>query len=392
MRAKITINFFKTIIWIVLLTASFAMQSPGQDSTSLLAGNWEGTKGSSRYNLVLNADQSGRLNGMAIQWSYAGGTLVLTAAKGTFHYKASIHYDSLTLSGSDLQQPLEFQREGAANSSGLFSEPGGADTFPMAGNPPLTREMVTKAANFFDWLLDAKLTVEQRQQFQDSLVRSWKNQDQDGIQSTVNVIKFGDDLKMKTPEERELYRVQLRTKYLELMRQSPNDVLSQWVLTIYDSAHKPIARGNPPLTQQDADAYAEVVSFMVTEVMGKKGFNPDRKFKDDLAQYLVGSYGNMTPDEQQSFSQIPVLWAALRMKWSKASAAERQDARKQWAPAIKTMLASQAQGQGQREQSGSSGSKTSLDEQFAKYNEHQWVNSMVNSTFATTMSINLNKW
>jgi hypothetical protein len=392
MRIDNANRFLKTFIWIVLLTAFFTAQSAGQDSTSQLVGKWQGTKGSSRYNLVLNADQSGNLNGMAIQWSYAGGTLILTAAKGTFHYKASFNNDSLTLSGSDLQQPLEFQRVDASSPSGLLSEPGGADTFPIAGNPPLTRGMVNKAANFFDWLLDAKLTVEQRQQFQDSVVRSWKNQNQDEIQSTVNVIKFSDDLEKKSPEERELYRVQLRTKFLELMRQSPNDVLSQWVLTIYDSAHKPIARGNPPLTRQDADAYAEVVSFMITEVMGKKGFNPDRKFKDDLTQYLVGSYGNMTPEEQRSFSQIPVLWAALRMKWSKASAAERQHAREQWTPAINSMLASQAQGNGPGQQSSSSRSNTSRDEWFAKNSEHMWVNSMANSSFATTMSLNLNKW
>ena len=93
MRAKMTKKFFKTIIWVALLTASFAMQSAGQNSSPLLVGKWQGTKGSSQYNLVLNADQSGSLNGMAIQWSYAGSTLVLTAAKGTFHYKASVHYD-----------------------------------------------------------------------------------------------------------------------------------------------------------------------------------------------------------------------------------------------------------------------------------------------------------
>src|SRR5579859_3175481 len=197
MRIENANRFLKPINWIVLLTAFFTMQSFGQDSNSPLVGKWQGTKGSISYNLVLNPDQSGNLNEMTIQWSYLDGMLVLTAAKGTFHYKATFNQDSLTLSGSDLQQPLEFQRVGASNPSGLFSESGGADTFPIAGNPPLTRGMVNKATNFFDWLLDAKLTEEQRQQFQDSVVRSWKSQNQDEIQSTVNVIKFSDDLEKK---------------------------------------------------------------------------------------------------------------------------------------------------------------------------------------------------
>src|SRR5579859_4879820 len=126
MRVTSAKIFLRTTIWIGLLTASFAIQSAGQDSNSLLVGKWQGTKGSSSYSLVLNADQSGNLNEMAIQWSYAGGTLILTAAKGTFHYKALFNHNSLTLSGSDLQQPLEFQRVAAGNPSGLFSESGGA--------------------------------------------------------------------------------------------------------------------------------------------------------------------------------------------------------------------------------------------------------------------------
>jgi hypothetical protein len=36
------------------------------------------------------------------------------------------------------------------------------DTLPIPGNPPLTEDIVGKASHFFEWLLDAHLTLEQR--------------------------------------------------------------------------------------------------------------------------------------------------------------------------------------------------------------------------------------
>src|ERR1700758_1514274 len=106
--------------------------------------------------------------------------------------------------------------------------------------------MVNRGIHLFEWLLDAQMTLEQRAQFPDSLVDSWKANRRDDIDATVNVLNFQDQLNRKTPEERRLLREVLREKYLDLMRQTPNDVLSRWVLNIYDSAHRPIAESNPP--------------------------------------------------------------------------------------------------------------------------------------------------
>lgn len=195
----------------------------------------------------------------------------------------------------------------------------GNDQLPVPGNPPLTHELMDKATRFYELLLDAQMTDEQRADFRTSLVRSWKSHRQAEIDNTMNVLRFEDQLNQKPPAERKVIVEALREKYLAMLRQTPNEAISRWALNIYDSAHRPIATGNPPLTQQEADAYAEFVLFFVTEATGERAFKANRHFKDAVAQTLAAQYSSYSPQQQQQFSQVPLLWQVLRMKWAQLS-------------------------------------------------------------------------
>jgi len=199
--------------------------------------------------------------------------------------------------------------------------------------------MVEKGVRLFGWLLDARLTEEQHQRFQDSLVRSWKTANAAEISGTLGVLHFHDELGRKTELERNAMREALLGQYLELVRESPTDVLSAWVLEIYYSAHTPIAQGNPPLTRQIADAYAEVNCFMISEVLGGEAFKPDKAFKDQLSNALTAEYGKFTPERQKEYSQLPLAWASIRMTWSGLGESERATYRQQWTPGVQAMLA-----------------------------------------------------
>jgi len=206
--------------------------------------------------------------------------------------------------------------------------------------------MVEKGVRLFGWLLDARLTEEQHQRFQDSLVRSWKTANAAEISGTLGVLHFHDELGRKTELERNAMREALLGQYLELMRESPTDVLSAWVLEIYYSAHTPIAQGNPPLTRQIADAYAEVNCFMISEVLGGEAFKPDKAFKDQLSNALTAEYGKFTPERQKEYSQLPLAWASIRMTWSGLGESERATYRQQWTPGVQAMLAPQESADG----------------------------------------------
>jgi hypothetical protein len=261
----------------------------------------------------------------------------------------------------------------------------------VSGNPPLTSQMVNRGIRLFEWLLDAQLTIEQRAQFRDSLVDSWKANRRDDIDATVNVLNFQDQLSHKTPEEQRLLREVLREKYLDLMRQTPNAVLSRWVLNIYDSAHRPIADGNPPLTLQVADAYAEFVAFMVTECLRKDAFVPNRHFKDQLAQSLAAKYSSYSGEQQKQFSQIPLLWEALRFRWARLSEPEREAFRQQWKSAALSLLAGPSEA-ATDETATSTSAPGSLQNYVDTASERLFVQNMCNSSFATTMSLHLSMW
>ncbi|RPJ54219.1 MAG: hypothetical protein EHM23_29415 [Acidobacteria bacterium] len=326
-----------------LLLGPCASLRAAAELASSLVGDWQGATGQAGYTLLLNADGRGSLNGAPIQWRYSGGSLHLKAAKGSFDYRAAFTATTLTLTGNDLQQPLIFKRVEPAAAVAAASRP---DKFPIPGNPPLTAEMVEKGVRLFEWLLDARLTEEQYKQFQDSLVRSWKTANSAEMSGTLGVLQFHAELGRKTELERNAMREALLDSYLALMRETPTDVLSAWVLEIYYSSHTPIAQGNPPLTRQVADAYAEVNCFMISEVLGGEAFRADKAFKDQLATALVAEYSNFSPEQQKGYSRLPLAWASIRMTWSGLGESERATYRQQWSPGVQAMLAPQGSGEG----------------------------------------------
>jgi hypothetical protein len=60
---------------------------------------------------------------------------------------------------------------------------------PVAGNPPLTRDIVDKETQYFEWLLDVQLTIEQRAEFRDTLAGIWKTHRQGAIDAMLNFVK-----------------------------------------------------------------------------------------------------------------------------------------------------------------------------------------------------------
>ncbi len=381
-RSTLMEYLFSTLALLILVS----LAASGQTNDPLM-GTWSARRGTSDFVLVLNQGGSGFLNSLSLRWNVEGSTLSLATPKGNYRYRFSLSGDSLTLSGSNLKQPLSFTRAKAG------AEPlDSAAELPVAGNPPLTEDMVNRGTQFFEWLLDAQLTQEQRAEFRGSLVRSWKNHQQEDIASTLNVLKFQDGLNSKRPEERAVIREQLREKFLALMRQTPTAVLSRWVLNIYDSAHRPIASGNPPLTPQVADAYAEFVSFMLTECLGRSVFTADRHFKDEVARSLAEQYSGYSPQQQKQFSQVPLLWEVLRLKWAQTPEDERAEYRKQWTPIVRALLASATSGGKSNQPADQASGSASLQNYTSNYSEHLFVQSMANSSFTTTMNLHLNMW
>ncbi len=331
----------------------------------------------------------------------------IKTAKGIYHLWLLPREDDL-----DARRPPQFNPSQSAPAAKLISAlespatpqsatpaevqeygPGGARSdaeLPIPGRPPLTKELVDKSSDFFEWLLDAHLTQQQRAIYQDSLAMSWKQHRQEDIDGTIALIQYKEELMRKTPAEQRLGRDALCERMLAKAQETPNAGMIPWILNVYYAAHRPIANGKPPLTAEVADAYAEFVSFMMHESLGRLIFRADRRFKNMIAQSLAAQYPMYSPQQQMQFAEMPALWEALRMRWPQLTEMERAKYRNMWRPSVMALLSPQNPGYGGNSQGNASDS--SLQDFMAKNSEHQFVNSMANSSFATTMSLHLNMW
>jgi hypothetical protein len=120
----------------------------------------------------------------------------------------------------------------------------------------------------------------------------------------------------------------------------PDDPTAKWMLAIYEAGHQPIADGTPPLTRQVTDAFAELMCFMIGEVLGQEVPVPD-EFREAAAGLLAARYVELTPEGQQEVSQLPIAWAAIRVAWGQMPEEDKEQYRAQWRETLQSSLPQQ---------------------------------------------------
>jgi tetratricopeptide (TPR) repeat protein len=211
-------------------------------------------------------------------------------------------------------------------------------TVLVAGNPPLTPDVIHRFGGFFEWVLEAPMTAAQQKELRDSLVESWQQGDRDTMDSVQEILKLERQSRRDTPAARDLLRAQIQPAMLESIRANADkDQFTKWLQGIYEAAHTPLAPGDPPLTRQVVDAYAEVMCFEISQVMGRE-LQATPEVKDQLAKSLVAGYPNFDAAARQQLAKMPLLWAAMRVAWTALPAAEQEGYRRQWAASLAPLL------------------------------------------------------
>jgi len=88
------------------------LSDAGAGQSSPLVGTWSGEFAGEPFQLILNADGTGQMDG-PIQWQVQGNKLVITEDDGSTEYKFVLKGSKLTVSGGDLEAPLTLTRGGA---------------------------------------------------------------------------------------------------------------------------------------------------------------------------------------------------------------------------------------------------------------------------------------
>ena len=154
--------------------------------------------------------------------------------------------------------------------SGLFvlfslavkaQDPFAPDSVVAEGNPPLTESMVTRFTNFQSWLFEIPFTPQQREKIRNILVKDWS--DPKEIKNDLQWLSMAATIGTANLETREFIRIDLQEMVLKDLRADKNNPDSQWWVANYDQARRPIAPGNPPLTESMVSHYITFTAWLL---------------------------------------------------------------------------------------------------------------------------------
>ena len=139
--------------------------------------------------------------------------------------------------------------------------PFASDAVLAQGNPPLTESMVTDFANFQAWLFEIPFTQQQRERIRAMLLQDWKKPEE--IKGDMSWLTMEANFAKGAFDVREFIRLDLEAKVLKDLRADKNNPDSQWLVAAYDDAHRPIAAGNPPLTESMVSHYSFFIAWLL---------------------------------------------------------------------------------------------------------------------------------
>ena len=198
------------------------------------------------------------------------------------------------------------------------------------GDPPLTQQMVTDYSHFIQWALRTPLTQNQGKRIQAFLVDNWKAANTDEISRTLNILALRDRIKNMGLQDSMWAAYQTGTDALYNWKSSPNLEMARWGIAMFDASHKPLVKGNPPLTRQMEDAYEEMGYFMMKVVDGKAPTAIDALERSEFADSIANTYPKLTDEQRANFAQLPKIWVQLRESWPTIDPSVRASLKAAW--------------------------------------------------------------
>jgi hypothetical protein len=185
----------------------------------------------------------------------------------------------------------------------------------VGGAPPLTHDIVAQWRRFIEWVLDLRLTEDQRQKCETLFINDWKALGQTAKDGILKV--FTDGLPTQLPLlsnfSRNLLRAQRQPKYLADLRQSSGREFSNWLLAIYESAHRPggsrnpvLASGDQVLTQDMVSRYCDFVDW-VLDLRATGGLTVAQR--KSLREAVAGAWMRMGKPEKDRFVKLLAGWS-----------------------------------------------------------------------------------
>ncbi len=209
------------------------------------------------------------------------------------------------------------------------STPAPTLTQPLVLVPPLTTATLKNFTNLYGKILEVEFTPRQQQKIQQRLSREWMTNL--GLRNTVTqTIALEPQIVNGNPTE----RAQLQSKLVSNLRQQvlDGDTDALWLVSYYDASAKNwLAPGQPPLTRMTTDISADVLCFMLNEIVGKSVATPDLQLKNAIATKLKAEYPKISASTKQELAKLPVNWLKFKdSEWFRRGDDFREQMRVYW--------------------------------------------------------------
>ncbi len=191
------------------------------------------------------------------------------------------------------------------------------------GTPPLTCYLVDEIADFLEWLVHSPMTVAQKETVEAELRRYWRDGMRKEIDGVTEALAARAQLATLDEARRELVRQEALAGAVAEWKQDLKDAGAKMMLAIHDAANAPIAAGEPPLTRQAVEAFAEYLAFAAGQAVGAVGKLPQAT-RDGLVAKVTEGYGALSADQRELISGMPVYWASLRVGWPDLTKEQQQ--------------------------------------------------------------------
>ncbi len=180
--------------------------------------------------------------------------------------------------------------------------------------------------------LETNLTNEQKALFERYVVTQYKG-GQDSRTGIKAFEKMFNEIRREIaflPKEKQSFAWQEfgRQLYIYAQTEGKNDALGELIISLYDAKRNILVKGNPPLSQQTAESYVEMSTFVYEIVDNRKVFLTTKQ-KQELINDLSKNFPSYSRENQEQISQANALWGQLRYNWEHASKEEQENFRKE---------------------------------------------------------------
>ncbi len=207
----------------------------------------------------------------------------------------------------------------------------------VEGTPPLTLGMVNRHAEMMSWVLRlSDLSDEQRQILQvlsgALMGDAWQRNDADRMVAYLGTLADHNRRSRMAPAEAEWKRQYWMSEWRKAAKRPGAGEEMQALRRLVEARDVVVATGGSggsPLTAAARDAYVEMAAFAMSQMANGPG-QINATEKKHLAAWLTAEYPRLSATEQNAFSEMPLLWTALRAAWPQQKGAARADLMQKW--------------------------------------------------------------